>query len=355
MQTSAEWKTLVDRFKSFGGQVKNITQQEGPLGLGLFPIKLDEKFNLIVPRHLLIPADNVELKGDEIHIKNQNNFPEGYSEWFTHYQSTFSWGAEGEVSVTRFEKSLQALPASVQFELIKLGLYQPDQRLPKLNYRENMLRRFLNCRCLRRNGQLLIMPILELVNHSPLAENWETDANGNVGVSGNQEGEIFVKYSNADPLRRLMGFGFNCREQMAFSLDISVQHRGQTVTVLGGGGRYWFQPPKIQSSVGSMVIRQPLLGFSQGPKLAKSLFLKACQNLTNVDACELFEQIHRANILALVNLLRLLDKQTGEMVCQLRCGCLDQLLVLSDHIGYRPELIQTDKRFLESGEASLLK
>lgn len=342
MQNTTEWTDLLEQFKRFGGQAENIAQQNGPYGLGLFPIDSNEEVNLLVPKNLLVPADNIELEDGEVVIRDHNSFPKGYGEWFRRYQALFSWGAEGEASVTDFENGLQNLPVNVKSEMIKLGLYQPDQRMPCGNRRESILRRFLNCRCLVRKGQLLVMPILELVNHSPLAANWETHSDGNIGVSGRRGGEILVKYSNSDSMQRLMAYGFNCREPMAFSLHISVQHRGQSIKIQGGGGRRWFQSPMVKYKGDTLVIQQPLLGFSQGPKLAKSLFLMAFQDFSNVDATELFEQIHQANTLALVDLLRLLDKQTGETASQLRCGCLDQLLILSEHVGYRPELLLHD-------------
>jgi len=187
------------------------------------------------------------------------------------------------------------------------------------------------------------MPILELVNHAPMAGNWETHVNGDIGVNRKYDGEILVKYSNSDPIQRVMFYGFNCRESMCFSLKVNVLHRRFSVKIIGGGGRHWFLPPEVKVEKDTITIRQPLLGFRQGPKLAKTLFLKAFRDFDDIDACELFEQVHQANILALVDLLQLLENQTSETAQRLRHGCLDQLLALSDHVGYRPELLSQDE------------
>jgi len=50
---------------------------------------------------------------------------------------------------------------------------------------------------------------MELMHHSPKATNYEVKPDGNVGFGGQQNGEMLVKHFNTDPLRSLMGSGFN--------------------------------------------------------------------------------------------------------------------------------------------------
>ena len=347
MGSNAVWDAFLEEFRHFGGRAENVIQRQGPLGLGLFPIDPNQPIELMVPEPLLVPADNVELRNGDAVIRDDSSFPEGYADWFRRYQATYSWGAEGEASVSRFEMGLQQLPESLRQSLQRLNLYQPEQRLPGTDWRDNMLRRFLNSRCLGRQGRLLVMPIVELVNHAPSAANWETRPNGGVGISGLRQGEILVKYSNADPLRRLMGYGFNAPEPMAFSLKVHLQHRGQPVLVQGGGGRHWFQPTGVEQQKERLIVHQPLLGFRKGPKLPKSLFLVACQGLNNVEPTELFEQIHRANTLELVNLLHQLDAVAGETADQLRNSCLDQLEALSHQVGHRQDVLNAESAMSE--------
>ena len=342
MVSTTDWHAFLEEFRHFGGRAENVIQRQGPLGLGLFPIDPSQPVELMVPQRLLVPADNVELRNGDAVIRDDSAFPKGYADWFRRYQATYSWGAEGEASVTRFESGLLHLPESLRQALQRLNLYQPKQRLPGTDWREKMLRRFLNSRCLGRQGQLLVMPLVELVNHAPYAENWETRPDGRVGVSGLHQGEILAKYSNADPLRRLMGYGFNAPEPMAFSLRVRLQHRGKPVLVQGGGGRLWFKPTGIEHQEHRLMVQQPLLGFQMGPKIPKSLFLLACQGLNNVDPPELFEQIHRANTLELVDLMHQLEHVVGVTAGQLRNGCLDQLEALSHHAGHRQDLTNAD-------------
>ena len=70
-----------------------------------------------------------------------------------------------------------------------------------------------------------------------------------------------------------------------------------------------------------------------------TLFLSGCQRACRPDGQELFERIHQANTLALVDLLKRLDAIPSEIASLLRLGCLNQLTALSHHIGHRAELI----------------
>ena len=333
------WNALVEEFRSYGGRAENVVQRDGPFGRGLFPIDPSQPIDLMVPRSLLVPAENVELQNGAAVIKDDSAFPNGYADWFRRYQDSLSWGAEGELSVTRFETGLRNLPNNVGELLSQLNLYQPEHLLAGKTFQHSMLRRFLKSRCLSRRGKLVVMPMVELVNHSPKATNWEIRPDGSVGVSGHHDGEVLVKYSNADPLRRLLGFGFNVQEPLGFSLSLNIRHRGQLVEVKGGGGRHWFQPPVIEEDNKRLVIEQPLLGCQDHPRMPLTLFLSAFQSANRSDGEELFERIHQANTLALVELLRRLDAVPDEIASLLRLGCMNQLSSLSHHIGHRAELL----------------
>ena len=139
LDSTAAWNALLEEFRSFGGQADNLMQRGGPLGLGLFPIDPCNPVNLLVPRSLLVPADNVELHNGDAVIKDDSAFPSGYPDWFRRYQASYSWGAEGEDSVTRFETGLKNLPNNVGELLKQLNLYRPENRLIGKTLQDSML------------------------------------------------------------------------------------------------------------------------------------------------------------------------------------------------------------------------
>ena len=204
MGSTHDWDDLLEEFRSFGGRAENVVQREGPFGLGLFPINPTEPVELMVPKNLLVPADNVTLRDGEAVIQDDSAFPHEYADWFRRYQANYSWGADGETSVSRFATGLRDLPETVVKLLQDFRLYSRAEPDPTTDPRRQLLTKFLQSRCLGREGRLLVMPLVELANHSATAGNWQTGADGAVGVQGRFDGEVLVKYSNADPMQRLM-------------------------------------------------------------------------------------------------------------------------------------------------------
>ena len=120
----------------------SVMQRKGKFGLGIFPIDSSKPIDLFVPLELLVPKDNIELRDEQVAIKDDQNFPEGYSDWFLKYQKNYSWGAEGKESTLSFEKGLKALPENIQNMLQSYGLYNPEVRFPEEDINEEILKRF---------------------------------------------------------------------------------------------------------------------------------------------------------------------------------------------------------------------
>ena len=180
--------------------------------------------------------------------------------------------------------------------------------------------------------------MIDLLNHAPSAKPYDMSGDG-IAVAGLHDGEVLVKYSVSDPIRRLLGYGFNAPETLGFSLSFRLQHRDRLVVVQGGGGRQPLQPCGIELKDDRVVLKQPLLASSTSPKMPRTLLIKACRSLEGIDAHELFEQIHQRNTQALVQMLRELQGVEGDVAQRLRNGCFDQLAALSHHIGQRDDLL----------------
>ena len=338
MGSAADWHAFLDEFRAFGGRAENVMQRKGAFGLGLFPIDPAKPVDLFVPDELLVPIDNLELQDETLVIKDESSFPDGYGDWFRRYQINYSWGAEGRENILAFEEGLKGLPAAVQQLMKGVGLYNPDNRFPGKDVEKELMQRFIQTRCINRKDKRVIMPIIDLLNHAPAAKAYDMSGNG-IGVAGLHDGEVLVKYSISDPIRRLIGYGFNAPETLGFSLSFRLQHRDQMVLVQGGVGRQPMKPCGIEIKDDRVVIKQPLLASSTSPKMPRTLLIKACRTLESIDASELFEQIHQRNTQALVQMLRELQNLEGDIGHLLRTGCLDQLAALSHHFGQRDDLL----------------
>ena len=338
MGSASEWHAFLDEFRGFGGKAENVMQRKGAFGMGLFPIDPAKPVDLFVPDALLVPIENLELHDGDVVIKDDNNFPDGYSDWFRRYQANYSWGAEGRANTQEFEEGLKELPETVRTLMKRVGLYNADLRFPGTDPDQELFNRFIQTRCINRKDRRVIMPIIDLLNHAPSAKPYDMSGDG-IAVAGLHDGEVLVKYSVSDPMRRLIGYGFNAPEPMGFSLSFRLQHRDRSVVVQGGGGRQPLQPCGIELKDDRVVLKQPLLASSTSPKMPRTLLIKACRNLEGIDAQELFEQIHQRNTQALVQILRELQGVDGDVAQRLRNGCLDQLAALSHHFGQRDDLL----------------
>lgn len=338
MGSASDWHAFLDEFRAFGGKADNVMQRKGAFGMGLFPIDPAKPVDLFTPDELLVPIENVELREGDVVIKDENGFPEGYGDWFRRYQANYSWGAEGRENTLALEEGLKGLPDTVQTLMKRVGLYNAENRFPGNNADQELMQRFIQTRCINRKDRRVIMPMIDLINHSPSAKSYDMSGDG-ISVAGLQDGEVLVKYSVSDPIRRLIAYGFNAPEPFGFSLSFRLQHRDRVVVVQGGGGRQPLQPCGIELKDDRIVLKQPLLASSSSPKMPRTLLIKACQSVEGINAHELFEQIHQRNTQALVQLLRELQNVEGEIAQRLRLGCLDQLAALSHHFGQRDDLL----------------
>lgn len=332
----ARWNSLIEGFRSFGGIADNLIQRKGALGLGLFPIDSSKPVELRVPDHLLVSTDNIELREGSVFLKDTSGYPEGFAEWYAHFQAEYSWGAEARHSIKNFENGLRSLPDSLQQKLQILGLINISHRFPGIDEEQELFQRFITTRQINRKGNKVLMPIMELVNHSPLQQSWTMDDNS-ITIQGKYENEILVRYSIADPLRRCMQYGFNCKEPFGFSLNIRLIHNNRKV-VVKGGFNFNSQPLKPSDAITRneiIIINNPLLSALRNPRMPKSNFRETCKNIKNINADELFEQIHQRNRLIIINIILLLNEIEGQVSDQIKEACLDQIAILGEHYGTR--------------------
>ena len=325
--TNNQWDKLIADYQSFGGRINNIVQRRGALGLGLFPIDQSKPIELSAPDELLVPVDQVKLENDHIIIAEPDRFPDGYATWYKTFQQCFSWGADGYKSILQFETALRTLPDDIQNLLQPFCNVPIRQRLPSEN-KNNIFKRFIKTRQINYKGKKVLMPMIELVNHSAFQKSWNMNDDG-IHIKGNFEDEILVRYSMADPIFRFMQYGFSCREKTAFSMDLQVLHYGYKVIVNGGVNNAPFDPLNIVSSGEQIIIHSPLLGSTANQRLPRSLFKKALSMVKGIKPDELFDQIIYINRLQVIKILKLLSKANNPIKSDLNEVCLDQLILLS--------------------------
>jgi len=333
-QQLSQWNKLTEDFRSFGGTAENLLQREGSLGLGLFPIDPSQPVELCVPDHLLISTDNLELRDGAIAIKNPSGYPSGYSDWYERFQANYSWGAEARQSIKIFEDSLKSLPDSLQRKLNILGLSNANKRYPGINEEQELFQRFIATRQIVRNNRKVLMPMMELVNHSPNQKSWIM-AKDSISIRGQYKGEILVRYSVADPLRRCIQYGFNCKEPLGFSVNLNFNHNDKQISIKGGINYDPFNPvePDIRDNI--VIINKPLIGSTKAPRLPKTLFKQMIKDNNQIEANELFDRVCMLNRIILLDIYREIEVKKITNLEILKTSLLDQIDAISQHYGER--------------------
>ena len=327
-----DWNSFLDEYRSFGGTADNVIQRKGPFGLGLFPIDPSLPIKLEAPDHLLIPTNNLELKDGGIRLKNDHHYPQGYADWYQRFQREYSWGAEARTSILEFESSLRDLPKDIRHILDQFLQDSIDKRFPGIDRDKEAFRRFVLTRQIGFKDKVILMPLIELVNHSPTAESWIMDDRG-ISIQGDYNKEIVVRYSVSDPLHRLLHYGFTCSEQLAFSKNIKLEHNGYSVKIRGGVNFTPFRPYPVSIKEDQIFIDRPLLGSQISPRRPRELLRECCKSVNQMDVDELFDKVIAMNRLSIINLLRRLSMQNKNFTLnsQLIDSCLMQLNTLSAH------------------------
>ena len=334
--TSYSWDQLIDEFRSFGGIVENVVQRPGPYGLGLFPIDHDQPIKIIVPDHLLIPAENVALRDGQITLNQRNNFPEGYVEWFEIFQREYSWGADGRKSSAAFVAGQTSLPNLIKDDLAFYGLYRLEVFFPGKDPELELFNHFVRTRRILKNKRQVLMPIIELVNHSPKGRHWDMQQS-HIGLEGRFEGEVLANYSPSDPIRRFFQYGFNSQDFQGFSLRLNLKHHDHKILVKGGINPDFAIPCSVEYESDVLMINKPWITSMTSPRKPRELFAKALIDQKKLDPDEIFDKILLRNRQMIITLIKKVENinEVNPFLLELKTACYNQLISLCYAVGSR--------------------
>lgn len=351
------WDELLDAFRALGGVADNVALRSGPHGRGLFPRKSGQPIRLYAPPNLLFRVDEMVFVDGRLTLKPDAQVTERERAFFDAYHESFGWGAGGRADCEGFLTRLAAVPdnlrQAVNAELMIEGFFDGDKTAP--NRAES---RFLGTRKIKRRDHMVLMPVLELINHTPTGP--LMDLKNGAELAGAFDGEIRFRYAVTDSLGVFTSWGFASDEVLAFSLPLTFRFDQRTVVisrkagVAVKGGQ--FQPPIVTKENGVTVLSHVLLGHRSYPKLAKTQFYAAMREAGERDPETVFDTIAHHNRLRYLKVLELLEDRPGDLVNELRRMARFQLNALSYALGARPddnhpeETATTQEAVLESEE-----
>ena len=332
------WDELLAAFGAVGGVAENVVLRSGPYGRGLYPRRPGQPVRLFAPPNLLFKVDEMEFVDGRLTLKPDAQVTERERAFFDGYHESFGWNGGGRADCEAFLQRLAAVPAglreAVNNELMMEGFFEGEKAVP--NRAES---RFLGTRKIRRREHMVLMPVLELINHTstgPLM-----DLKNGAELSGEFADEIRFRYAVTDALGVFTSWGFASDEVLAYSLPLTFRFQQRTVVVnrqtakAVKGGQ--FQTPSVKIEDGATVLSHVLLGHRSYPKLAKTQFYAAMRELPDIDAETIFDTIAHHNRLRYLRVLDLLEDRPGDMVNALRRMARYQLNAMSYALGERAD------------------
>ncbi len=341
MSNTYTWSQMLADFRALGGVADNVEQRQGRYGNGLFPIDPDKPARIIVPAQLLIDADQLVLDGENMVVAPAASVSADVREFIARYQRHYSWGADGKKTVEIFESGLKTLPESLVQRLQHHRVLNLPSR-QKGEWTNVLRRRFLQSRCIHYHDRRVLMPIIELINHSPRSPGYLI-GNG-IQFRGKFSDEVTVNYSRtSDALMRFFSYGFASAEPLAFSLPTSLKLAGGKTLHVGYDTQRVVTEgklpvPTVSAEGNHLRVSHLRIGMENTPRIPRTLFRKALADWPHADVDEVFERVRGFNLLALTEFLELADGIESDIGRDFRTVVRLQLRTIAHSYGVRPEL-----------------
>jgi len=211
---------ILEEFRILGGVADNIALRKGIYGNGIYPQNTKKAIQIVTPSHLLISANLLYLdRNNQIKVKEKTSIAPKIIDFFEKYQRFFGWGNGAETEFDLYHKELRLLPKKIRQYLILLGWSDADfdKKKPK-----DYLNQYFISRQIRVGNESKIMPILDLINHSPTGIVYTAD-NG-VSVQGRFDAEVLTCYHGSfDAFHFYKNYRIAAPSSVVLSCDVKVK------------------------------------------------------------------------------------------------------------------------------------
>ncbi len=224
-----KWEKTIDRFRALGGIVENVQLGEGIYGRGLFPIDPKCPIKMEVPKHLLVPAEWLQIDEQEnLILSDDCNWDNEAKAFYLDYQRDYGIAGSLMQEMLQVQTDLFDLPESVKNMLIGYGVSASFFQKPS---RKASLEIYKNSRRILFNDQLVLMPLVELVNHDEQSKK-TFEYLPNIGIYGNFNDEILLHYGMAgDAALMFQGYRFSTPKPYSFSGALSINLGSKVIEI----------------------------------------------------------------------------------------------------------------------------
>ena len=181
---------IVREYQALGGVAQNIEVGRGQYGYGIFPKIVCKDTRIVTPKQLLISTSHLTLDRDnQIKVRDGSGVDGEVIAFFESYQQFLGWGNGVLTELTEYHLELRRLPKIIKEYMLILGWSAGDfdKKGPM-----DFLAEYCISRQIRIDNDSKMMPVLDLINHSPSGKAY-TIHNG-VSLEGNFSGEVLARY-----------------------------------------------------------------------------------------------------------------------------------------------------------------
>jgi len=328
----ANWDELAASFRDLGGELHNVTMRQSNGSRGLFAIDPSRPVRIHIPDEILVRIEDIQSDMDALTIKPGASYSDQARDFFERYHGFTSWAGGGRESAEKFLKGLYRLPPPIkqvlteEFAVAKLDILPGEPEI---------LTQFIDSRAIRKKGQRVLMPVLELVNHAPWGLSYGTEMAG-ITLEGMTKSEVFARYSINDTWKKFLTYGFVSPERFAFSQTFSAEPKNgaKPINLRAAASERKSLPdglisPLVSAKDGRIDISFLLLGDRKNPANPAAVFRQNVKPHLDANAEEFFETVLFMNRLKFFKLLQTAEGHSGEMVEKLRQAARLQLEALA--------------------------
>jgi hypothetical protein len=329
------WNDMLAEFRALGGVADNICLREGPYGRSVFPLDPAKPVLLHAPDNLLLDVADVMFVSGAFRVGPNSQMGTREKAFIENYENTCSWGGGGRAEIERIFSQAQDLPLELS-EGLRAEKYYFGSWFDDVD--DALIQdRFLKTRHIEHRGHNVVMPVIELLNHSPAVESFDTTSG--VALRGTFSGEVLVRYSDADAYGVFGAWGFASDQRQAFSIGIKTTTSNLATTISrdlkGVSSTEALVIPKSMKTDDGIAFQYLMIGSKKYPRLCKGIFYKLMRDAEITGFEEAFDKIQFGNMKHASDLLELLEKGDGPMVATLRRVVCYQLRAMAHCFGVR--------------------
>ncbi len=331
MKPFANWAELLEEFRKIGGIAENITLATKGDVRGLYPVDPQNPVHLYIPEHALISVDDLKLKGSKIVVRSGSSVPKDVRWFYERYNMTTSWSKGGRQDIKQFLTDLESLPTPVKNVLhedfgLESIIFGPDNL--------KIFKHFIASRSINYFDQTVVIPVIDLINHSPRGAPFLL--NRGVAVKGKFSSEIYTYYSMADSWMKFCKYGFILPDRYAFSQCFSIETKDGKKNINVRDSIFDISKkeddliyPNVKIDGKSIDISFVIIGDRVDYSYPKRIFLSTIEKHLGKYTEELFETLVHINKTKFLKLLAACEGHNSTTVNMLRKLCRIQLEALS--------------------------